>query len=221
MLPIRENDLSVKYSDRFSFHCTGCGRCCRHVHEGIPVNSIDLFRLANHLKQLRPDIQSTGDIVTRYIDPLLIDNCGYFILTLKTVGPDDACIFLQKNRCSIHAAKPSPCRTYPLEVAPDVDGSFSIVLSKDYMHHFKGQTTKVRTWLNKYFSPEDREFIRYDFAHAKEIASLLRQISKDEQLYASLQLMRYRYLEFDLEKPFMPQFKSNHEKLISELKSLF
>ncbi|MFR1480858.1 MAG: YkgJ family cysteine cluster protein [Hydrogeniiclostridium mannosilyticum] len=38
------------------------------------------------------------------------------VFMLKTVGADDACIFLKDNRCTIHSVHPRACRTYPIAV---------------------------------------------------------------------------------------------------------
>lgn len=57
---------------------------------------------------------------------------------LKTSGPDDACLFLQNNRCTIQPAKPSACRVHPFAVEPKENGLFSYLLSMEQPHHFKG-----------------------------------------------------------------------------------
>ena len=65
-----------------------------------------------------------------------------------------------------------------------------------------------------------REVYRYDFDTAPGISKLLEALPDEKRDVAMLLFHRYRYSDFDLDSPFMPQFKANTEKLISELKTL-
>ena len=149
------------------------------------------------------------------------DECGYFVLMLKVAGPKDACIFLtDDNRCSIHEANPRACRMYPFVADPSEGDGFRYLVSREYLHHFKGPGVHVRNWLKRYFIVEDREFLRADMGAAREIAALLRQIPETEKATALLHFMRCKYTEYDLDRPFMEQYLRNNEKLLTILRRM-
>ena len=68
---------------------------------------------------------------------------------LKTVGADDACIFLKDNRCTVHPAKPRACRTYPVAVGPYELGGYEQYLSMEQPHHYKGPQMSVKKWVQR------------------------------------------------------------------------
>ena len=67
---------------------------------------------------------------------------------------------------------------------------------------------------------EMREIYRYDFDTAPGISKLLEALPDEKRDVAMLLFHRYRYSDFDLDSPFMPQFKANAESLIRELQEL-
>ena len=84
----------------------------------VPVETLDAFRIVKHLQQQGEDIACMDDFWERYTEPALLNECGFFVYFLKTQGPEEACIFLQDNRCRIHTVNPRACRIYPLVVDP-------------------------------------------------------------------------------------------------------
>lgn len=40
---ILENIHLLEWNERISFECSGCGACCRHVKESVPLESLDTF----------------------------------------------------------------------------------------------------------------------------------------------------------------------------------
>ena len=100
------NMRRISPKEHVPFRCTGCGECCRHVHQSIPLESLDVYHIARYLREHDSDSFCTDDFIGQYAELVLLDTCGFFILMLRTTGPDDACIFLRDNRCTIHAAKP-------------------------------------------------------------------------------------------------------------------
>lgn len=71
--------------------------------------------------------------------------------------------------------------------------------------------------MKKYFPQETRAFLQMDYANAGPIASLLRRIPEERKTGALLHFHRLRYSEFDLDKPFLEQFKHNQEALLAIL----
>ena len=51
-------------------------------------------------------MNSMEDVLAAYAEPVLLSENGYTVFMLKTVGADDACIFLKDNRCTIHSVHP-------------------------------------------------------------------------------------------------------------------
>jgi len=207
-------------STKVRFKCIGCAECCRHVKETVPVDIQDVFRITRYLRDHGADIFCTDQFLERFAEPALIDECGYFVYFLKSVGDDDACIFLRNNFCSIHSAKPRACRLYPFLVDPDESGNHRYLFTKERVHHFRGPTVETRAWMKKYFPKEDRAFMQADYAEVRSIAKLLKEIPDARKTEALLHFHRLQYSEYDLDKPFIEQFLRNQEKLIAILTRL-
>ena len=184
------------------------------------MESLDAFRLAKYLRDRGEPIRCMDDVLARYAIPVLLHESGYTVFMLSTVGPDDACIFLKDNECTIHAAKPRACRTYPISVGPAMAGGFEAYLSMEQIHHFKGPHQSVKKWIQKRCSQQDYDFWETDIGSVQEIARLLDQLSLVQKKGALLQFLRYKYSDFDLDKSFTEQFRSNNQKLLEALRSL-
>lgn len=176
-----------------------------------------MFRIAKHLRDKGEPILCTDDFLAIYAEPVLLDECGYFVYMLKTNGEENACIFLKDNRCTTHDEKPRACKLYPFVVNPDADGNHSFLLSREYPHHFTGPVVTTKSWMKKYFPQEDRRFLQMDFWGAKHIADLLRKVPERNQTQALLHFHRLKYSEYDLDQPFLEQFRRNQDKLIAIL----
>ena len=212
--------VPVDSREHFPFQCQQCGACCRHVRESVPLESLDAFRLAKYLRDRGEPIRCMDDVLARYAIPVLLHESGYTVFMLSTVGPDDACIFLKDNECTIHAAKPRACRTYPISVGPAMAGGFEAYLSMEQTHHFNGPQQSVRKWVQKRCSRQDYDFWETDVGSAQEIAKLLEKLFLGQKKGALLQFLRYKYSEFDLDKSFTEQFRNNNQKLLEALGSL-
>lgn len=210
----------VSAKERIPFHCSGCGECCRHVRQSVPVESLDAFRITKHLIAAGEDISCIDDFLERYTEMALIDECGYFMFMLKVSGEGDACIFLKDNQCMVHDFNPRACRLYPFVAEPKQSGSFSFLISKEKTHHFCGSPIKVKNWMNRFFSPEDREFLQMDMGSAVSIAKLLRRIPDDKKAHALMLFWRYKYSDFNLDEPFLEQYRRNIRQLTLALKTL-
>ncbi len=210
----------VKAKEYFPFQCKQCGECCRHVKESVPLESLDAFRLAKYLRDRGETIQCMDDVLVKYAVPVLLHESGYMVFMLSTVGPDDACIFLKDNKCTIHAAKPRACRTYPISVGPAKSGGYEAYLSMEQPHHFKGSQQSVKKWVQKRCSQQDYDFWKTDIGSAQEIARLLKQLPLEQKKGALFQFLRYKYSDFDLDKSFIEQFRSNNQKLLEALRGL-
>lgn len=212
--------VSVTLSEKFPFRCRQCGACCRHVKESVPLESLDAFRIARFLRDKGENVERLDDVLALYAEPVLLHKCGYFAFMLKTVGPKDACIFLKDNKCTIHLAKPRACRTYPISIGPDGHGSYEQYLSMEQLHHFDGPQMSVKKWIQKRCSRQDYDFWDIDFGSVKEIAKLLKKMPKSRMSRAFFLFLRYKYSDFNLDKPFIEQYKENNQMLLEALRKM-
>ena len=215
-----QNLVRLSPKEQIPFRCIGCGECCRHVHMQVPVETLDAFRIVKHLQQQGEDIACMDDFWVRYTEPALLNECGFFVYFLKTQGPEEACIFLQDNRCRIHTVNPRACRIYPLVVDPKENGRYEYLVSYERKQHFKGPKVHVKTWMKKRFDEEGRAFLTADLGPAKELARLLRQIPDERKKKALMCFHWAKYGNFDTSKPFLPQYERNLKVLREYLKEL-
>lgn len=223
MMPIEDvikNTKRVSLKDYVCFHCTGCGECCRQVKESVALEPLDVFRITKYLRERDPSIRCIEDVLDRYMTPIFLTESGYMMYTMATEGEDHHCIFLRNSRCMIHESKPRVCKIYPLVAGPADNGGFEYLISTEKAHHFTGQRIRVKAWMKKYLTEEEREFIEADVASVVPIASLLQDIPKKEQTIALLHFIRFKYSDFDLDKPFVPQYKRNMAKLEAVLQQM-
>lgn len=214
--------LSVAPSQNISFQCKKCGKCCRNVYNSVPIESLDAYRIAKYLREENMGIQSVEDFLDKYTVPVFLSDSGYLAFMLKTIGDEHSCIFLKNNRCRIHKTKPRACRTYPFSATPNLHykGRFDYFVSIEYSHHFKSKSIETRRWMNQYFSKEDREFVTIDFGSVIEIEKTMRKISEKKRLHAIMIFIKYKYSNFNLDEPFLPQFQQNNSILIQKLQKM-
>lgn len=153
------------------------------------------------------------DFTERYTELALLDECGYFMLMLRVAGTDNACIFLEENRCAVHAAKPRACRIYPFVAGIGDDGYPEYLVSREKTHHFEGPAVHVKTWMKRRFTEEDRAFLQMDLDSAPDIARLMRRIPETRRQQAMLLFWRYKYSDFNLNQPFLDQYAKNLQQL--------
>ena len=207
--------------EQFTFKCTRCGDCCRGIKESVMLESMDAYRLARLLRQTDPSIQMMDDMLLKYATPVPLTDNGFPIYVLKTLGEDDTCIFLKENRCAVYHARPRTCRLYPISVNPDEKGTgFEYLLCREKPHHFIGGTVRTKDWLRDNFKREDQEFVTAEYEAITKIGPLMNRISEHQQPQAIVALLFARYYDFDLDAPFMPQYRRNQERLIEKLRHL-
>lgn len=213
----------VMPNDEFSFQCSRCGECCRNVEHCIMLESLDVFRIARYFKQIGNPVQSIEEILEVCATVMPLTNYGYPIFLIKTTGPKKECVFLNSGNCSIQPAKPRTCRLYPLSAGPGVrDGSFDYFMVSQKQFHYRGRRIRVGDWMEDNFKPEDREFTSMEYRTAKELAWLLRKLEdKGVSIRRVLfPILFYKYYNFDVDAPFMPQYINNIENLIRVLRDL-
>lgn len=212
----------VKLSTHLSYRCTLCGDCCRHVEGSVVMESIDVFRLARYFRENGQPARTMEEVLDTYTEPFLLsEELAYPIFALKTVGPDQSCVFLKDNRCSIQAAKPRTCRLYPFTVNYDPDtGKFIYYVCREKPHHFADGDTLVNDWMHENFTKEDREYVRLDYEQSKRLGPLMRRVKcLGDQAVMAL-LIYYKYCRFNLDEPFFPQYRRNSKHLLRKLEEM-
>ncbi|MBT8041835.1 MAG: YkgJ family cysteine cluster protein [Pontiella sp.] len=83
------------------FQCSGCGECCRWTGS-VLLTDADIPKMAAHMGL------SEQEFIDRHTR--LAPNRRQLALLDQ---PDGSCAFLAGNRCTIYAARPEQCRTFP------------------------------------------------------------------------------------------------------------
>lgn len=89
------------FKEGLRFKCTGCGKCCTGSPGYVFISASDLDALSEHLQLPKEEF------IKRYT--YNVD--GH--LSLIDSPESDACIFLDKDKCSVYEARPIQCRTFP------------------------------------------------------------------------------------------------------------
>ena len=208
--------VTVRPKDWVPFRCRLCGNCCRNLRGNLMPEQIDAYRLARFLRK-----RGEEDFYTRYTYPDMLE--GFFpIFLINTVDPDDSCVFLKDGRCSVYEARPRVCRLYPFTAFPGQRGKafhFFQCMDSNYAHFSDGKIL-VKDWMYQNFSREDREFLTAESGTLLELGRLLKAMSTDGRKENLFQILYYRYYNYDLDQPFMPQYKENTEELKRILQEL-
>ncbi|MDE6261181.1 MAG: YkgJ family cysteine cluster protein [Oscillospiraceae bacterium] len=199
----------VRPKDWVTFRCQLCGNCCRDLENQLMLEPLDAYHLARLLRE-RGEVTSIDDVYTRYAHTDMLE--GYLpIYTMNTEGPDHACVFLKDGRCSVYEGRPHVCRIYPFSVRPGQRGRvFEFYRCVDqHAGHFSGDRIQVKDWLRENFTRENREFWAAEGNTLPILGRLLSSLGAGELRASLFQILHYRYYSYDLDKPFMPQYKAN------------
>ncbi len=194
--------------DTFSFQCIRCGECCREVKDAVMLESLDVFRLAQHLKQpLEEVIEQHTDV--RYIA------WGFPVLMLKTTGDRDSCVFLESSRCRCQDAKPRTCRTYPMGVGPadEHEGEFQMFLVSQKQHHYSGQVRRAGAWFDETLPAEDRAYILSEYNWTAKFGRIISGIDRGCEDDVSFAMLLHKYFNYDPLFGFREQFEHNMKML--------
>lgn len=212
--------VSVHAKDCVDYQCRRCGQCCRHIKDSLMVESLDAYRLANYLRGCDPNICTIDDVLTRYCEPMPLTQECFPIFMLKTTGPDDSCIFLKDGLCSIYEARPRTCRLYPFSVGPGERGrdfEYCLCFDRNQQYHFNGGKVSVKDWFYRNFPRVEKEYLKQEYAAITEIGKRMRSISPELCKQMTFQVLFYRYYNFDLDQPFLEQYKQNTRLLLEKL----
>lgn len=217
---IFKNIRFLKPSDEFQFECSLCGECCRNVEQSVLLEPYDIYRIASHLRQTGRDISGIEHVISEYAKVKLLPGSEYPVFLLKTRGQKKECVFLNEGRCSIQESKPRACRLYPLSAWPnDTMDGFDYLLASQKRHHITGAALLVSDWMDEFFSEIEREIVLLDAKAMKELAPIIRGmqnagVDRDRILKP---LLLFKYVYFELDEPYVPQFMRNNGLLKNAL----
>ena len=190
------------------FRCQKCAECCRHVDDALMLEPQDIYHLSKYLREQGETVNGPEDVLERYAHPAMLE--GLPIFQINTVGDDHTCVFLKDGRCSIYNARPQVCRMYPFGTAPGCRGKdFSFYLCTERKHHFGVGSVRVKDWLSENLSKDTKEFYREEYEVLPLLGKKLQAIGEERFRRLLFQLLYRLYYGYDLDKPFLPQYKDN------------
>lgn len=203
----------VRPKDWVPFQCRLCGNCCRNLEDQLMLEPLDAYNLARLLRE-RGEVSSIDEAYERYAHMDLLEGCLPIFL-VNTVGPDHACVFLNDGRCTVYDSRPYVCRIYPFSVRPGARGrtfEFYQCLD-DHAAHFSDGRILVKDWLYENFTKESRAFWTAEGNILPVLGCLLSSLDAGELQANLFQILHYRYYNYDLDQPFIPQYIINMEVL--------
>lgn len=207
--------MPVRDKDWIDFRCQRCGQCCRHIEDAVMVESLDACRIAKYLREHGYPEMNIGTFYLEYTHSAMLAE-SFPVMVLNTAGPEQSCVFLKDNRCTIYPARPRICRHYPFSVEPGSRGrDFVWVLCKDKPFHLTGGHVLVKDWINQNFPSEEREFLKREFDFYTRMGKILRNIGEKESCLP--QIIFFCYLNYELDEPFLPQYDRNMRTLLKSL----
>ena len=212
--------VSVHLKDRIHYQCHQCGQCCRNIENSVMVESIDAFYLTKYLSKQTSSIHTIADVLDRYCVPMPLTEMMFPIFMLKTIGLDHTCIFLKNGRCSIYDVRPRTCRIYPFSIGPGERGrnfEYCLCFDRNQNLHFNGHSISVKDWFYKNVLREEKEYLKLEYESVEKIGQLMRSLPLEACEKLVFQILFYRYYNFDLNKPFLAQYKNNTNFLLEKL----
>ena len=215
------NILPVRTQDIINFHCQQCGRCCRHVKDSVMATPQDAFHLARFFSAKGRPYADILELYTQFCEPIVLTEEGYSIFVLKSKGPEDACIFLEGNRCTVYGAHPYTCRLYPFTVEyGHNDRSFAYFLCTELPHHWTGGRIHVGNWLRDHFTREDKEYIKAETAFIPLLGEAIRSLPEGKRDRLVSLMVYHLYSGYDLDQPFLPQYQAHTKRLLHAIETL-
>lgn len=183
------------------------------------LEPLDAYHLARHLRDGGNGIDGIEDVYARFAHASLLEDI-YPIFLINTQGEDHACVFLENGRCRVYEARPRTCRLYPFSVDTGTRSRrFAYFQSMDsHADHFTGRGVCVGDWMYENFTREAREFVEAESGVLPELGQLLCSLGEDGRRSTLFQLLYYRYYNYDLDQPFLPQYQSNQQALMEALR---
>lgn len=201
--------IPVRPEDQVCFQCRKCGNCCRDLKDQLLLEPLDAYHMARCLRD-RGEAASIDDVYERYGHTDMLEGCLPIYL-INTEGANHTCVFLKDGRCSIYDGRPNVCRIYPFSVGPGQSGrTFEFYRCVDqHAAHFSDGQVLIKDWLQENFTQESWEFWTSEGNILPILGALLRNLDSDGVRANLFYILHYRYYNYDLDQPFLPQYTKN------------
>lgn len=183
------------------------------------VEPLDAYQLGRFLIKQDTSICGTEDVYARFTHVTMLEDILPIFL-MNTWGEDHSCVFLKDGRCGVYEARPRACRIYPFTVDTGNRGKRFMFYQgmDDHAAHFTGSRVNVGDWMYQNFSREARAFVEAERDILPELGVLLRNLGEDGRRSVLFKILFYRYYNYDLEQPFLPQYQRNQQALLEVLR---
>lgn len=209
-----EDNKKIKKIDKnatFVFKCDGCGNCCKN-RDDILLNAHDIYRIRKYLN------------IT--FDEFLGTYCETYIgrtskLPIVRLRAEPICVFLMHRKCLIQEAKPSVCALFPLGRYTTNKPWKTTYFLQNIECGTKDQVNQVEDWIK--ILGKEQEECTYLWASMLQMATdITCKISEPEQLKKwEGTIFWYLYLDYDVQKEFMPQLRERVDIIKQLYNNLF
>ena len=80
-------------------------------------------------------------------------------------------------------------------------------------HHFADGLVTVKDWLSENFAQETKKALKADYDVVPILGQNILAMGAEKFHQIAFQFLYYRYFNYELDEPFLPQFRSNLEEL--------
>ena len=113
------------------------------------------------------------------------------------------------------------CKIYPFTVDPcESERRLKWFICTEQEHHFGEGIVTARDWQRRNVSKEEEEFLYEECRMLSKIGKLLENVPEENQKKAAELSLALRYIAYDFDQPFLPQFKNNMDFLQAHLRQL-
>ena len=218
--------MTIGADEPFKFHCDMCGKCCIN-REDILLNARDIYNMAKEL-QMEP-----ADMFKTYCETYIGESSRIPIVRIKPRGSIKRCPLMKAHKCSVHKVKPTVCAMFPIGRCIQMDASNrdTEIGAADIRYIFTNpgcgddsETHTVREWLGEFGIPlEDGFFLEWNRL-ISELGAIFRKgekvLSEEVMMEAwSLTFVKI-YLDYDMNKEFMLQFKENAAEVLTVMRMM-
>lgn len=218
--------MTVGVDEPFKFHCDMCGKCCIN-REDILLNAKDIYNMSKEL-QMEP-----VDMFKKYCETYIGESSRIPIVRIKPRGSIKRCPLMKEHKCSVHKAKPTVCAMFPIGRCIKMDASNQNVEinTSDIRYIFtdpgcgdNSETHTVREWLGEFGIPLEDEFFLAWNRTISELGAIFHKGEKvlsEEGMMAAWNLTFVKiYLDYDMAKEFLPQYKENVEEVLAVMRTM-
>lgn len=220
------DSMTIGVDEPFKFHCDMCGKCCIN-REDILLNAKDIYNMAKEL-QMEP-----VDMFKKYCETYIGESSRIPIVRIKPRGSIKRCPLMKEHKCSIHKAKPTVCAMFPMGRCIKMDASNQNVEinTSDIRYIFtdpgcgdNSETHTVREWLGEFGIPLEDEFFLAWNRMISELGAIFHKGEKvlsEEGMMVAWNLTFVKiYLDYDMTKEFLPQFKENAAEVLAVMRTM-